>query len=63
MFASTKIPGVGSETCISVNLNDQKMVILGSQYAGEMKKGVFGMMHYIYPKRGILTLHSSCNEG
>ena len=28
-----------------------------------MKKGVFGMMHYIYPKRGILTLHSSCNEG
>lgn len=30
MFASTKIPGVGSETCISVNLNDQKMVILGS---------------------------------
>jgi phosphoenolpyruvate carboxykinase (ATP) len=39
------------------------MVILGTQYAGEMKKGVFGMMHYIYPKRGILTLHASANEG
>ena len=39
------------------------MVILGTQYAGEMKKGVFGMCHYIYPKRGILSLHSSANEG
>lgn len=28
-----------------------------------MKKGVFGIMHYIQPKRGILSLHSSCNEG
>lgn len=28
-----------------------------------MKKGVFGMMHYIMPKRGILSLHASANEG
>jgi phosphoenolpyruvate carboxykinase (ATP) len=28
-----------------------------------MKKGIFGICHYIYPKRGILTLHSSANEG
>lgn len=63
MYASPRIPGVGSETCVSVNLSDQKMVILGSQYAGEMKKGVFGICHYIYPKRGILSLHASANEG
>jgi phosphoenolpyruvate carboxykinase (ATP) len=38
-------------------------VILGSQYAGEMKKGLFTMMHHWMPDQGILSLHSSCNEG
>lgn len=41
----------------------REMVILGSQYAGEMKKGVFTIMHYLMPKRGILSLHSGCNVG
>lgn len=63
MSATTKIPGVGSDTCVSVNLTEKKMVILGTQYAGEMKKGVFGVTHYMYPKRGVLTLHASANEG
>ena len=39
------------------------MVILGTQYAGEMKKGLFGVMHYLMPKRQILSLHSGCNMG
>lgn len=39
------------------------MVILGSQYAGEMKKGVFTIMNYLMPKKGHLPLHSSCNVG
>ena len=39
------------------------MVILGTQYAGEMKKGIFSVMHYLMPKQGILSLHSGCNEG
>ena len=39
------------------------MVILGTQYAGEMKKGIFTVMHYLMPKRGILSLHSGCNIG
>ena len=38
-------------------------VILGTQYAGEMKKGVFSLMNYVLPKMGILSLHSGCNEG
>ncbi|EFN52587.1 hypothetical protein CHLNCDRAFT_49080 [Chlorella variabilis] len=38
-------------------------VILGTQYAGEMKKGVFSLMNYMLPKMGILSLHSGCNEG
>lgn len=39
------------------------MIILGTQYAGEMKKGVFTIMNYLMPKQGLLPLHSSCNEG
>ena len=39
------------------------MVILGTQYAGEMKKGLFSVMHYLMPKRNILSLHSGCNMG
>jgi phosphoenolpyruvate carboxykinase (ATP) len=39
------------------------LVVLGTQYAGEMKKGVFTVMHYLMPKAGVLSLHSSANEG
>ena len=42
---------------------EREMVILGTQYAGEMKKGIFTIMHYFMPKRGILSLHSGCNIG
>jgi phosphoenolpyruvate carboxykinase (ATP) len=58
------LPGVSkSGTCVSVNLSERKMVILGTQYAGEMKKGLFGVMHYLMPKQGILSMHCSANEG
>ncbi|KAG9138556.1 hypothetical protein Leryth_012901 [Lithospermum erythrorhizon] len=52
-----------SSTSIDLNLARKEMVILGTQYAGEMKKGLFGLMHYLMPKRGILSLHSGCNMG
>ncbi|KAL3675643.1 hypothetical protein R1sor_025591 [Riccia sorocarpa] len=52
-----------SSTSIDVNLQRKEMVILGTQYAGEMKKGLFSLMHYLMPKRGILSLHSGCNMG
>ena len=40
------------------------MVILGTEYAGEMKKGVFTVLFYEMPvKHNVLTLHSSANEG
>ncbi|KAL2607945.1 hypothetical protein R1flu_026518 [Riccia fluitans] len=52
-----------SSTSIDVNLKRKEMVILGTQYAGEMKKGLFSLMHYLMPKRGILSLHSGCNMG
>ena len=54
--------GMTSSTTISLNLDLQQVVILGTQYAGEMKKGIFSIMHYLMPKRGVLSLHSSANE-
>lgn len=52
-----------SSTSIDMNLDRKEMVILGTQYAGEMKKGLFSLMHYLMPKRHILSLHSGCNMG
>jgi phosphoenolpyruvate carboxykinase (ATP) len=62
--AHSLIKGVGkNKCCVAVNLSEKKMVILGTQYAGEMKKGIFGVMHYFMPKLGVLSLHASANEG
>src|SRR6201989_34745 len=50
---------VGSKTCVCLNLEDRELVILGTQYAGEMKKGVFTVANYFAPKRGVLSMHCS----
>lgn len=50
-------------TSVQCNFTDRTYTILGSQYAGEMKKGLFGVMHYFMPKRNILSLHASATEG
>jgi phosphoenolpyruvate carboxykinase (ATP) len=56
--------GMTSSTSVEVNFKRKEMVILGTEYAGEMKKGVFSVMHYLQPvKFGQLSLHSSANEG
>ena len=52
-----------STTSIDVNFERAEMVILGTQYAGEMKKGVFTVMNYLMPKQGVLSMHCSANEG
>jgi phosphoenolpyruvate carboxykinase (ATP) len=48
-YADPSTEDVKTPTSINVNFKDQELVILGSQYAGEMKKGVFGVMHYLMP--------------
>jgi len=52
-----------SKTSVDLSFEDEEMVILGSEYAGEMKKGVFTVMHYLMPKEGVLSMHCSANEG
>jgi phosphoenolpyruvate carboxykinase (ATP) len=51
--------GVGSSTSICLNLEDRELVILGTEYAGEMKKGVFTVANYFAPKSGVLSMHCS----
>ncbi|MEW5301449.1 MAG: hypothetical protein WDW36_004309 [Sanguina aurantia] len=64
MFPANKLTSyMTSQTSVDISLEHKEMVILGTQYAGEMKKGVFTIMHYLMPKRGILSLHSGCNIG
>jgi ATP-dependent phosphoenolpyruvate carboxykinase len=55
--------GVSSSTSVCLSLARREMVILGTEYAGEMKKGIFTFMHFFMPKQGILSLHSSANVG
>ncbi|KAJ3181847.1 Protein kinase C-like 1 [Gaertneriomyces sp. JEL0708] len=54
--------GMTSTTSICLDFKRAEMVILGTQYAGEMKKGIFTVMHYLMPKAGVLSLHSSANQ-
>ena len=51
--------GMGSTTSIDLSLEDRALVILGTEYAGEMKKGVFTVANYFAPRRGMLSMHCS----
>ncbi len=55
--------GVRSETVILVHLSRQEILIGGTEYAGEIKKGAFGIMNYRLPDEGVLPMHSSVNVG
>jgi len=54
---------VTNPTSVAINFTDNTMCILGSLYAGEMKKGLFGVMNYWMPMKHQLSTHSSANEG
>ena len=53
--------GTNSEVFIVLNLEKKLILIGGSSYAGEIKKGVFTVMNYLLPKRGVLSMHCSAN--
>ncbi|HTN74381.1 MAG TPA: phosphoenolpyruvate carboxykinase (ATP) [Pirellulaceae bacterium] len=61
--ADPEISGLTSDTSVALNFDSGEFVILGTEYAGEMKKGVFTIMHYLMPKRGVLSMHCSANAG
>ena len=53
--------GLNSDTCVAFNVSSREQVILNTWYGGEMKKGMFSMMNYYLPLKGIAAMHCSAN--
>ena len=53
--------GLNSETAVVFNITSKEQVILNTWYGGEMKKGMFSMMNYFLPLKGIASMHCSAN--
>ncbi len=61
--ANTKTAGMNSSTSVDLSFERGELVILGTEYAGEMKKGVFTALNYLMPKAGVLSMHCAANAG
>ncbi|MDD9908233.1 MAG: phosphoenolpyruvate carboxykinase [Ahrensia sp.] len=55
--------GCKSQTVIAVNLTRRIVLIGGTEYAGETKKSVFGVLNYLLPQQGVMPMHCSANVG
>jgi phosphoenolpyruvate carboxykinase (ATP) len=55
--------GVRSETAILLHLERMEIIIVGTEYAGEIKKSAFTVMNYLLPDEAALPMHSSVNVG
>ena len=53
--------GLNSETAVVFNITSREQVIINTWYGGEMKKGMFSMMNYFLPLKGIASMHCSAN--
>ncbi|SQI34784.1 Phosphoenolpyruvate carboxykinase [ATP] [Leminorella richardii] len=58
-----KAQGLNSENFVAFNLTEGVQLIGGTWYGGEMKKGMFSMMNYLLPLKGIASMHCSANVG
>ena len=55
--------GCRSDTVIAVNFTDKLILIGNTEYSGEMKKGVFGLLNFLLPAQGVMPMHCSANIG
>jgi phosphoenolpyruvate carboxykinase (ATP) len=55
--------GVRSDTFIGLDMERGLALVMGTEYAGEVKKSIFSVMNYLLPRRGVLTMHCSANVG
>jgi len=61
--ADPAVDGTRSETFILVNFKRRMILVGGTKYAGENKKGIFGVLNYLLPARGVMPMHCSANMG
>ena len=61
--ALPELDGTNSETYIIVNFGKKLILIGGTSYAGEIKKSIFTLLNFVYPQRGVLSMHCSANMG
>jgi phosphoenolpyruvate carboxykinase (ATP) len=61
--ADPAIDGVRSGTAIALSFGQKRIVIAGTEYAGEIKKSIFTVMNWLAPERGVLPMHCSANVG
>lgn len=62
-FKDYKVHGLNSEVYVAFNLTEKVQLIGGTWYGGEMKKGLFSMMNYYLPLKGMASMHCSANKG
>ena len=62
-LADPKRDGTNSEVFVIVNFTRRIVIIGGTQYAGEMKKSIFGVMNFVLPARNVFPMHCSANIG
>ncbi len=60
--ANRHTAGMTSTTSVDLSFARREFIILGTEYAGEMKKGVFTIMNYLMPKQGVLSMHCSATQ-
>lgn len=60
--ANRHTTGMSSKTSVDLSFRARELVILGTEYAGEMKKGVFTIMNYLMPKKNVLSMHCSATQ-
>ncbi|UCF41196.1 MAG: phosphoenolpyruvate carboxykinase (ATP) [Gemmatimonadota bacterium] len=63
MQADPKRHGTRSGAFVVINFAERLVLIGGTRYAGELKKSMFTILNYLYPKQGILSMHCSANVG
>ena len=63
LYADPASDDTRSEAVIALNFADKQVLILGTEYAGEMKKSVFTIMNYLLPLKGVMSMHCSANIG
>ncbi len=63
LHADPKTDGTNSEVAVCIHFGRKQILIVGTQYAGEMKKSIFTVLNYILPQKGVFPMHCSANIG